>query len=112
LVGIDNPGPDITVDVYVAFVMSDGAILCVAPPRFDFGIFPYQTDLFLPQGFSQEPSPLVNVTVPGGLEGDFLFAAALSTPGEFEVIGEPSLFSFTLEDGVRSVTTDGHEWAV
>ena len=30
-VGISNPGPDVTVDLYVAFVMPDGAILCVSP---------------------------------------------------------------------------------
>jgi len=95
-VGIENHGPDTTVDVYVAFVMPDGAILCVSPTRIDFGIFPYQTDLFLPQGLSLEPAPFVNMIVPGGLSGDFLFAAALSTPGEFEIIGEPSLFQFTL----------------
>ncbi len=96
LYDIDNPGPDITVDVYVAFVMPDGAILCVSPTRIDFGIFPYQTDLFLPQGYSMEPTPLVSLGVPGGLEGDFLFAAALSRPDEFEVIGNLSLFPFTL----------------
>ncbi|MCD6327001.1 hypothetical protein J7M28_05560 [bacterium] len=39
---------------------------------------------------------LVNMTVPDGLNGDFLFAAVLSTPGQFEIIGENSLFPFAI----------------
>jgi len=37
--------------------------------------------------------------VPGVLPtGGYLFAGALSTPGVFEVIGELSLFPFTIAD--------------
>jgi len=95
--GIDNAGPDIAVDVYFAFVMPDGAILCISPTRIDFGIFPCMTDLFLEKGYSMEPETLIDLTVPGGLPaGGYLFAGALSEPGRFEVIGDLSLFPFTL----------------
>ncbi|HUT04216.1 MAG TPA: right-handed parallel beta-helix repeat-containing protein [bacterium] len=94
---IDNPGPDITVDVYFAFVFPDGAILCISPDRIAFGIFPYMMGLFLEQGYSMEPETLVDIAVPGGLPGGgYLFAAALSSPERFEVIGDLSLFAFSM----------------
>jgi len=96
---IGNPGPDITVDVYFAFVMPDGAILCISPTRIDFGIFPCTTDVFLHQGYSMEPTSLLSIGVPGGLPvGNYLFAGALSMPGQFQIIGEASLFEFALSD--------------
>jgi len=77
--------------------MPDGAILCISPDRIDFGIFPCMTDLFLEQGYSTEAETLLDLAVPGGLPiGGYLFAGALSTPSQFEVIGELSLFPFTL----------------
>jgi hypothetical protein len=99
LYDIDNPGADITVDVYFAFAMPDGAILCISPARIDFGIFPCCTDVFLHQGYAMEPTSLLSIAVPGGLPvGNYLFAGALSEPGRFEVIGEPCLFPFTITD--------------
>jgi len=99
LYDIDNPGADITVDVYFAFVMPDGAILCISPARIDFGIFPCMTDVFLHQGYSMEPTSLLSLAVPGGLPVDnYLFAGALTTPGRFEFIGAPSLFPFTITE--------------
>ena len=94
---INNPGAQVTVDVYFAFVMPDGAILCISSTRIDFGIFPCMTDVFLEQGYSMAPETLVDIAVPGGLpDGGYLFAGALSTPGEFAVIGDLSLFAFSM----------------
>jgi hypothetical protein len=99
LYDIENPGPDITVDVYFAFVMPDGAILCISPARIDFGIFACMTDVFLHQGYSLEPTSLLSLAVPGGLPvGNYLFAGALSETGRFEVIGDISLFEFALSE--------------
>jgi len=51
----------------------------------------------LPENYSFGPAPMFEAIVPGGLPfGDYLFAAALSTPGEFAVVGDLSLFPFTL----------------
>ena len=96
---IRNPGLDITVDVYFAFVMPDGAILCISPSRIDFGIFPCMTDVFLFQDYAMEPFSLLSIAVPGGLPaGGYLFAGVLTPPGQFEFIGEPSLFPFIITD--------------
>ncbi|MBN1594095.1 MAG: right-handed parallel beta-helix repeat-containing protein [Candidatus Coatesbacteria bacterium] len=94
---ISNSGSDITVDVYFAFVMPDGKILCISPTLIDFGIFPCITGLLLEQGYLMSPETLLDIFVPGGLPaGGYLFAGALSTPGQFEVIGEISLYSLSL----------------
>ncbi|MCD6326051.1 right-handed parallel beta-helix repeat-containing protein [bacterium] len=96
-VEIENQGPDSTVDIYVAFVMSDGAIVCLTNQGFAVGIYPFMADVFLPEGFRSGPAELFAIPLPGGLQtGDYLFAAALSAPGVFEIIGDYGVFSFTL----------------
>ena len=95
---VANDGLDIEVDVYVAFVLPDGAIFYATPHGGLIGeIQPWMQYMLLPEGYSYGPAPMFEAIVPGGIpHGDYLFAGALSTPGVFEVIGELSLFPFTL----------------
>jgi len=95
---VANDGPDIEVDVYVAFVLPDGAIFCITPHGGLIGeILPWIRYMPLPENYSFGPAPMFQTTVPDGLPfGDYLFAAALSSPERFEVIGDIALFPFTL----------------
>ena len=96
---IENKSEDIEVDLYVAFVLPDGAIFSLTYDGLPIGIFPWEEELSLPQGYSWGPIKIIQVLLPGGLpNGDYIFASALSTPGEFEIIGEISIFWFSVEN--------------
>jgi len=92
-----NPGPDVAVDVYVAFVLPDGAIVSLTSSGLTAGIHSWVSNVVLPSGFHFGPSEVLQTTVPHR-PGSYLFAAALTEPGQFEFIGEPSLFSFRIAE--------------
>jgi len=90
-----NPGPDITIDAYVAFVLPNGAVVSLTAGGLTFGTYAWVANVVLPSGFDFGPSEVLRTTVPQS-PGDYLFAAALTNPGRLEFIGEPSLFPFTI----------------
>jgi len=92
-----NPGPDVAVDVYVAFVLPDGAIISLTSGGLTSGMYPWVSNVVLPSGFDFVPTEVIRTTAPQS-PGDYLFAAALTKPGVFEFVGEPSLFPFTITD--------------
>ena len=92
-----NPGPDISVDAYVAFILPDGAIFSFTGGGLVLGIYPWIAEVILPGGFEFGPSGVFRTTVPES-PGDYAFAAVFTVPGSFEFIGDPSLFSFVITD--------------
>ncbi|MBN1594019.1 MAG: hypothetical protein JW941_12320 [Candidatus Coatesbacteria bacterium] len=90
-----NSGPEIAVDVYVAVVLSDGAVISITGEGLSQGIHSWISGAVLPDGFDFGPYEMLRLTVPSFL-GDYIFAAALTTPDQFMLIGEPSLFHFTI----------------
>ncbi|HUT04168.1 MAG TPA: right-handed parallel beta-helix repeat-containing protein [bacterium] len=92
-----NPGPDVSVDAYVAFVLPDGAIMSLTSGGLAIGRYPWISNVVLPSGFDFGPTEVLQITVPKS-PGGYLFAAALAPPGQIEFIGEPSLFPFTITD--------------
>ncbi len=95
-----NPGPDVPADVYVAFVLPNGVVVSLTAGGLANGIYPWVSNVLLPSGFHFGPSEVLRTTVPEGT-GSYLFAAALSEPGQFEFIGTPSLFPFRITDSYR-----------
>lgn len=97
---VANDGPDMELDVYVAFVLPDGAIFCITPHGgLTTELLPWLQYMLLPRDYSFGPAPMLESIVPEGIpDGDCLFAAAFSRPERFEVIGEMSLFGFTISD--------------
>ena len=92
-----NPGADVAVDAYVAFVLPDGTIVSLTSGGLAVGTHPWVSNVVLPSGFNFGPYEVLRTTVPRS-PGDYLFAAALTNPGQFEFIGQPSLFPFTITD--------------
>ena len=92
-----NPGPDVTVDAYIAFVLPDGAVVSLTGAGLASGIYPWASNVTLPSGFDLWSTGVFQMTVPD-CPGSYLFAAALAEPGQFELIGEPSLFAFRITD--------------
>jgi len=92
-----NPGPDVTVDAYVAFVLPDGALISLTAGGLTSGMYPWVSNVVLPSGFDFGPTEVIRTTVPQS-PGDYLFAAALTNPGELAFIGDPCLFPFTITD--------------
>ncbi|MBN2207856.1 MAG: hypothetical protein JW759_00950, partial [Candidatus Coatesbacteria bacterium] len=90
-----NPGPEIVVDVYVAFVLPDGAVFSLTVSGLAAGVRPWWSNVVLPNGFDSGMVEVFRTDVPKA-PGDYLFAAALSDRGRFEFIGEPSTFPFTI----------------
>lgn len=94
-----NEGPDAAVDVYVGFILPDGSILCYTGDGFIFGLASWLEGVTLPQGFNFGPTPIFELTIPGGATaGNYIYAAALTKPGLLEFIGEASLFEFALSE--------------
>ncbi|MBN2209368.1 MAG: hypothetical protein JW759_08745 [Candidatus Coatesbacteria bacterium] len=90
-----NPGADVGVDVYVAFVLPNGAITSLTNSGLTLGTYPWVSNVVLPSGFHFGPTEVLRITVPES-PGDYLFAAVLTEPGRFEFICGPSLFPFTV----------------
>ena len=75
----DNEGPWVTVDVYVAFVMSDGTIITLSGPA-----GPWISNVPLPPGLVG-PVMIFELVVPGNVApGPYLYAAAISPSVSFE----------------------------
>ena len=92
-----NQGPDVAVDAYIAFVLPDGAIISLTGAGLTMGIYARASNVLLPSGVHFGPAEAFRTTVPQW-PGSYLFAAALTNPGEFVFIGDPSLFPFTISD--------------
>jgi hypothetical protein len=92
-----NPGPDVAVDAYIAFVLPDGAVISLTGAGLASGIYPWASNVVLPSGLGFGPAEVLRITVPRS-PGSYLFAAALTSPGEFVFIADPSLFPFTIAD--------------
>ena len=92
-----NPGPDVAVDAYVAFVLPDGAIVSLTSGGLAIGTHPWVSNVVLPSGFDFAPTEVLRTTVPQS-PGDYLFAAVLTKPGQFDFIAEPSLFPFAIRE--------------
>ncbi|HUT03939.1 MAG TPA: right-handed parallel beta-helix repeat-containing protein [bacterium] len=94
---VHNPGADFPVDVYVAFVLPNGTVVSLTSSGLTIGIHPWASNVVLPTGLHFGPSEVIRTTVPQS-PGSYLFAAALTEPGQLEFIGEPSLFPFTIRE--------------
>ncbi|HUT03231.1 MAG TPA: right-handed parallel beta-helix repeat-containing protein [bacterium] len=92
-----NPGPDVAVDAYVAFVLPNGTIISLTSSGLAIGTYPWVSNVVLPSGFDFGPTEVLRTTVPQS-PGDYLFAAALTNPGQLAFIGDPCLFPFTITD--------------
>jgi hypothetical protein len=92
-----NSGVDLAVDAYVGFLLPNGEAISLTSSGLTIGIYPWVSNAVLPSGFHFGPTEVLRTTVPGGA-GSYLFAAALTEPGQFEFIGEPSLFPFTITE--------------
>ena len=96
-VEVDDPGPEIAVDVYVAVVLPDGAIMCFTGGGFAVGLYPWFSDITLVEGFASGVVTAFESPVPGGMDGDYLFAAALTEPGTLTYLAGPCIYAFSIQ---------------
>ncbi len=97
-IGGYNTGAGILVDIYIAIVKSDGSIHCA--PSWLPGIRPWISNFGFPPDFSMMPGTFFTFTLPCDLPpinsgGEYLFAGALTPPGEFTFL-DLELAVFTL----------------
>ena len=92
-----NPGLPIIVDVYVGFIMPDGTQVSLPSGGITAGTYPWNSSVTLPSGFNLGSGEVFRTTVPD-CSGSYIFAAALTNPGQFEFIGEPCLFPFAVTE--------------
>jgi len=97
LVEARNPGPDVTVDVYIAFVLPSGALISLTANGLTNGTHPWISNVTLPGGFDFGLSEVFRTTATHS-PGDYLFAAALTEPGELDFIGEVHIFPFAISE--------------
>ncbi|MCD6326052.1 hypothetical protein J7M28_00650 [bacterium] len=96
---VGNEAPDITCDVYVAFIMPDGTLLCICAAGLVTDITPYATGIPLPEDFAFGPGLVFQIPIPVGVPaGSYQFAAALSTPGGLNIVGDISMVSFAISE--------------
>ncbi|MBN2208560.1 MAG: right-handed parallel beta-helix repeat-containing protein [Candidatus Coatesbacteria bacterium] len=94
---VENYGDGVLADVYVAFVMPDGGIICITDTGLAVGISPWAMGWSLYNGFHFGPEIVISTPVPGGLAtADYMFAAALSQHGQLNFIGDLSIFPFSI----------------
>jgi len=96
-VEVDNAGPEAAVDVYVAIVLPDGAIMCFTGGSFVMGLYPWFSDITLVEGFMSGALTAFETPVPGGMDGDYLFAAALTEPGTLTYSAGPCIYAFSIQ---------------
>jgi len=94
---VDNPGPEVAVDVYSAIVLPDGAIMTFTGGSFAVGLYPWFSDIPLVEGFKSGVVTVFETPVPGGMDGDYLFAAALTEPSTLAYLAGPSTYAFTIQ---------------
>jgi predicted outer membrane repeat protein len=96
-VEVDNSGPDIAVDVYVAIVLPDGAIMTLTGGGFAVGLYPWFSGVTLVEGFASGTVTVFETPVPGGMDGDYIFAAALTDPGTLTYLAGPCIYAFSIQ---------------
>ncbi|MBN2208340.1 MAG: right-handed parallel beta-helix repeat-containing protein [Candidatus Coatesbacteria bacterium] len=96
-VEVDNSGPDAAVDIYVAIVLPDGAIMTLTGAGFAVGLYPWFANVTLVEGFASGAVTAFETPVPGGMDGDFLLAAALTEPGTLTYLAGPATYAFSIQ---------------
>ncbi|MBN1593446.1 MAG: right-handed parallel beta-helix repeat-containing protein [Candidatus Coatesbacteria bacterium] len=95
---LSNAGPGIAVDIYIGFFLPDGTVISL--PALYPGVFPYLAGYFVEQGTSIGPVKVVLLDVPSGPDGDYFFVGAIMQAGQFALVGELSLFQFSIQTDI------------
>ena len=94
-----NEGPDVEVDIYVCFILPDGAILSYTGESLDYGFFPWLTYYYMENGFDWGPGLIFSAWISEDApRGHYVYGAAVSTPGGYHTISPESYIWFTVMD--------------
>ena len=81
-IAVQNAAADLAADVYLAFILPEGSVLCLTQDGLAAGIRPWLTGVILPQGLDFGPSVVYRLAVPSyAPTGPYHFAAALAASG-------------------------------
>ncbi len=81
-IAVQNAGLQLSADLYLAFVLPDGAVAYLVNGGFDADARPWLTNVALPAGFTFGPATVFELTVPVETPtGQYKFAAALTASG-------------------------------
>ena len=95
---LENEAAQTTCDVYLAFIMPNGAIFCITPSGLSDQILPFVSNVTMPQDFAFGPSLIFETTIPDGIEDNgYALACALSMPGGLQIIGDIGMVDFSIE---------------
>lgn len=75
----DNRGAEVVVDIYIAFMMPDGAIYSLTPDGIAGGIGAWLSNVTLPPGFTG-PEKVFELVVPGSVEPGLYWCIAALAP--------------------------------
>jgi hypothetical protein len=97
-ISAENGGLPVWVDIYAAFILPDGTLLCVGPGGLTTDLAPWAANSLLPTDSASGDIVVFQVRLPGGLpEGAYTFAAALSLTGDFRPIGDIAFAGFAVQ---------------
>lgn len=94
---LDNTAEEVSVDIYVVLVMPDGAVISFTEGSFAVGIYPWFAGIALSQGFSSGTAAVFETPVPGGADGDYFYAAALTDAGTMSYAAGPEFYPFSIQ---------------
>ena len=102
---LENNGAPFWVDIYAAFVLPDGLLLCITSEGLTTDLDAWATASYLPSGYASGDIVVFETPIPDGLqEGTYAFAAALSPTPEFRPIADIAQLEFVI-GGANQLTS-------
>ncbi|HUT03104.1 MAG TPA: hypothetical protein VM163_04350 [bacterium] len=93
---LENPGPAVTVDIYLGVGLPDGTFL--SWPSFAAGLMPAFADFTIPASFSLGPSVIFEMNLPELSAGEYSWFTGLTKPGDIsEIVGDIAIAPWQFE---------------
>jgi len=93
----DNPGPGMSVAVYIGLLTPDGVLYTLGPWGWTNSVQPWISSIFHPGGWGLPRTVFWSFDVPCAMPpGPYVFASVLTHPGTFDFVCDPSFAPFSI----------------